>query len=895
MKQGIWKSDWFVGLLITLIFLVFMNSDFIQSIERDAYDFGVRSSSRIPSDKIAIIAIDDQSIANIGRWPWSRDIHAQMHELLAEAGAKAIGQTVLFTEPQLDPGLQFIRELKQTFEESSIASVAEQINELNLVIESSRKLVKNKRDANGRAAINKISEFLENSPLQSQVGDELAAYMEYIDSAETALDTDKILAESMLFANNVVLAMPFILGDPLGRPDEDLPDYVLANKLSENNIIDGPSTNPEGWYPLPMVDSLPPIPAIGENAASIGALVSVLDVDGGIRSEPLIIDYFNDYYPSVALILAAKSLNLGLDDIKVTMSSDVQLGRLKIKTDKESQMKTFFYNSDSYDGAFPTDSFFDVIQGKIPLSKYRDKIVLIGATAFGVGNTMVTPIDPAMSPVLTLAHSVSSILNEDFFIQPEWATYAELGALALIALYLMLLLPKLGAAVGFVITGLLLVAFFVTHYIMMTTQGTWIQLMTPSLLLAAGHILLTTKRFLLTERGKARLDIESAESNRMLGLSMQGQGQLDMAFEKFRKLPMDKSVLELMYNLALDYERKRQFNKAKSVYDMMADHDAKFRDIKTRANRATAMEETVILGGAGGSSPGGTLILDDGSIEKPMLGRYELERELGKGAMGSVYLGKDPKISRVVAIKTMALSQEFEDDELDEVKERFFREAETAGRLNHPNIVTIFDAGEEHDLAYIAMEYLKGADLAKFIKKDKLLPVTKVLQLIQQAADGLGYAHSFNIVHRDIKPANIMWDPETDVMKITDFGIARITDSSKTKTGMVLGTPSYMSPEQLAGKKVEGQSDLFSLGVMMFQMVTGQLPFTGDSMASLMFKIANEDHPDVNDLNPDLPRCVGVIINRALEKDTEKRYADGKKMAEDIGKCLKIMAAEGEA
>ena len=693
---------------------------------------------------------------------------------------------------------------------------------------------------------------------------------------------------------NVVLAMPFTLGEQIGRPDEELAEYVQRNKLPENNIIDLPSSNPDDWLPLTMIDALPPIPGIGENALNIGALVSVLDVDGGIRSEPLVIDYYEDFYPSFALMLAAKSLNLDVQDIKVTVSSNVQLGRLTIKTDEESLMKTFFYNGNGYDSAFPVDSFFDVIQGKVPASKYKDKIVLIGATAFGVGNTMVTPIDPAMSPVMTLAHSVSSILNEDFFIEPEWAGYAQLGALFLVAIYLMLLLPRIGAVASFVITIFLFAIFFITHYYLMTTQGMWVQLMSPCLLLVAGHILLTTKHFLLTERGKARLDIESAESNRMLGLSMQGQGQLDMAFEKFRKLPVDKSALELLYNLALDYERKRQFNKAKSVYDYISDHDADFRDIKTRSNRATAMDETVVLGG-GGSSPGGTLILDDSSIEKPMLGRYEIEKELGKGAMGAVYLGKDPKISRVVAIKTMALSQEFEDDELEEVKERFFREAETAGRLNHPNIVTIFDAGDEHDLAYIAMEYLKGSDLVKYIKKDKLLPVTKVLSLIQQAANGLDYAHSFNVVHRDIKPANLMWDPETDNLKITDFGIARITDSSKTKTGMVLGTPSYMSPEQLAGKKVSGQSDLFSLGVMLFQMVTGQLPFAGDSMAALMYKIANEPHPAPQSINPDLPRCIGIIINRALYKDIEKRYKTGKQMADDITKCLRIMAAEGKS
>jgi serine/threonine-protein kinase len=277
-----------------------------------------------------------------------------------------------------------------------------------------------------------------------------------------------------------------------------------------------------------------------------------------------------------------------------------------------------------------------------------------------------------------------------------------------------------------------------------------------------------------------------------------------------------------------------------------------------------------------------------------MLGRYEVERELGKGAMGAVYLGKDPKISRTVAIKTMALSQEFEDDELVEVKERFFREAETAGRLTHPNIVTIYDAGEEHDLAYIAMEFLKGSDLSQYIKADSLLPIKQVLSLIQRSAGGIDYAHQYNVVHRDIKPANIMWDPETDSLKITDFGIARITDSSKTKTGMVLGTPSYMSPEQLAGKKVTGQSDIFSLGVMLFQMVTGKLPFTGDSMATLMYKIANEKHPAPESINPKVPRCVTVIINRAMEKDVKKRYKRGKQMVDDINKCLKIMEAEGK-
>jgi serine/threonine protein kinase len=184
------------------------------------------------------------------------------------------------------------------------------------------------------------------------------------------------------------------------------------------------------------------------------------------------------------------------------------------------------------------------------------------------------------------------------------------------------------------------------------------------------------------------------------------------------------------------------------------------------------------------------MILEGGQVEKPMLGRYQVEKELGKGAMGVVYLGRDPKINRVVAIKTMALSQEFEEDELKDVKERFFREAETAGRLNHPNIVTIFDAGEEHDLAYIAMEFLKGKDLVPYTKPGNLMPLAKAMDVVARVADALAYAHQNSVVHRDIKPANIMYEPESDAVKVTDFGIARITDSSKTKTGMVLGTPS---------------------------------------------------------------------------------------------------------
>jgi serine/threonine-protein kinase len=551
-----------------------------------------------------------------------------------------------------------------------------------------------------------------------------------------------------------------------------------------------------------------------------------------------------------------------------------------VSADPTMQMFTYFYKDRDGRPAIQEDSFYDVASGKIPAEKYRDKIVLIGPTAAGVGSIFVTPVSPATSSVELLAHTVSSLLQGHFFVAPTWGWIVERVVFLLVAAYLIALLPRLSAGLGAGVTAGIVAALLVTHIVLMTGQGMWLQFMLPLVLLVVGHVLLVTKRFMVTERGKEVSDAQSAANARMLGLAFQGQGQLDMAFDYFRKVPLDDTVMDNLYNLALDFERKRQFNKAEAVFGYMAGHNPKFRDLEAKLSRAKQMSETVILGGAQ-THPGGTLALGGGT-EKPMLGRYQVEKELGKGAMGVVYQGKDPKISRVVAIKTMALSQEFEADELAEVKERFFREAETAGRLSHTNIVTIYDAGEEHDLCYIAMELLKGKDLVPFTKQGNLLPIDKVVSITARVADALGYAHKQNVVHRDVKPANIMYEPESDVVKVTDFGIARITDSSKTKTGMVLGTPSYMSPEQLQGKKIDGRSDLFSLAVSLYQLSCGKLPFEGDSMAQLMYKIANEDAPDILQYNPSLSPKFVAFLDKAMSKEADQRYQTGEEFAFEL-------------
>jgi serine/threonine-protein kinase len=823
-RSQFWRADWFVGaVLVVAVFLFWRATDLFESLERRFYDMASVQSTRQPSDRIAVIAIDDQSIANIGRWPWSREVHAELIDKLAAAKAKVIAYNVFFSEPQTDRGLVFIR---------------------------------------------KIKEALGAEPARNEALGKLMA------EAEASLDTDAKLAASMAKAGNVIIPSVFVLGEPQGKADKELPAAVAKNTIDD----------PTG-FAWPTLRGQFPIDPIANVATGIGHLNQTNDPDGAVRSDLLLVDYYGKAIPSMALMAAAKSLNLAPSDIRLQPGEGVAVGKLKVRTDDLGRMLPQFYRARDGRPAFAVDSFYDVLSGKIPATKYADKIVIIGPTAQGVGTTFPVPGYGGISPAEMMAHVTSNILGEHFIVEPPWSGIASFAAFLLIAAYIVAALPRLSAGLGAGATGGLLIVLLGAEYFLLSGSATWLRFVMPATLLVIGHLALTTKRFLVTEAGKLKSDEESAETNRMMGLALQGQGQLDMAFDRFRRVPMSDPLMDNLYNLALDFERKRQFNKAQAVYEHMAGYNRDYKDLQSKLNRAKNLSETVILGG-GGAHPGGTMLLDGGAVEKPMLGRYQVEKELGKGAMGVVYMGRDPKIGRVVAIKTMALSNEFEGEELNDARERFFREAETAGRLQHQNIVTIFDAGEEHDLAYIAMEFLKGRDLVDFCKDANLLPMPRVVSIVARVAEALAYAHRANVVHRDIKPANIMYEVESDTVKVTDFGIARITDSSKTKTGLVLGTPSFMSPEQIAGKKVDGRSDLYSLGVMLFQMLAGVLPFRGDSMAELMYKIANEEAPDIRVIRPDVSERLASIVAHALAKKPESRYQDGDRFAADLRSVL---------
>ncbi len=264
------------------------------------------------------------------------------------------------------------------------------------------------------------------------------------------------------------------------------------------------------------------------------------------------------------------------------------------------------------------------------------------------------------------------------------------------------------------------------------------------------------------------------------------------------------------------------------------------------------------------------------------LGRYEVGRAIGRGAMSSVLLGRDSASGRAVALKTLALGDEFDGEALAEARRRFLREAGTAARLRHEGIAQVFEAGEDQGLAYIAMEHVHGHDLRRCTQPPGLLPPALVLRIGAQVAEALAHAHRQGVVHRDIKPANVMFDPTTGTAKVTDFGIARATDVGRTRTGLLLGTPAYMAPEQLTGQPADARSDLYSLGVVLFQLLCGRLPHEAESMAALLGQIAHQRAPDIRSVCPQLPEELALCVAAMLSKRPDARPADGRQLAHEL-------------
>ena len=480
-----------------------------------------------------------------------------------------------------------------------------------------------------------------------------------------------------------------------------------------------------------------------------------------------------------------------------------------------------------------------------------------------------------------IAGGTSQVDPAQYLQQPHWFSWASKVVWCLIVCLVLWILPWPNTSVALLITLIAVGALTVIQLGAQFRHALWLPLgLTIQFLLISSPIILWWSR-----RRRAWGNIIDQRDSALLELSAYKikQGQLEQAIKHLHHCLPSPQVAEQAYDIALQQEQRRDHKGATITYQWLASFAPKYKDVteKARGKQVPANSQDATAFAATQS-----IALSSEQQRQPVLGRYRIEQELGRGAMGTVYLGVDPKISRHVAIKTLSYPM-FKASELEEVKQRFFREAEAAGRLTHPNIVTVYDVGEEVDLSFIAMDFIDGPSLREYIDSDQLLDISTAYQLISQVADALDYAHQQNIVHRDIKPGNLLYDQKHQQVKVADFGIARIVDNSTTKTGDILGSPIYMSPEQLKGHKVSGSSDIYSLGVTFYQLLTGATPYSGDSIANLAYNIIHKKFKSPKSIRPELPSSAARIINKAMAKDPDKRFENALAMSQAIKKSLR--------
>jgi tRNA A-37 threonylcarbamoyl transferase component Bud32/CHASE2 domain-containing sensor protein len=493
----------------------------------------------------------------------------------------------------------------------------------------------------------------------------------------------------------------------------------------------------------------------------------------------------------------------------------------------------------------------DLISGRV------DPGILIGATVF-VDSSPALVAAEALLPsgqFVTISEITASLLAEveqdRTIIAPAWVSAMEWLAPVLLAIVAVLFMPDRSRKDIAVLTCVAIVMVLLLETLLLYILHVRMDLGRPATIFLGVSLL---SLWLVGDEKKDLINTFKKATDFLAA------GRLEPAFAEFRRCNPSETVATNMYKLSLAFEQQAKPERAEAVLEWMK---------RTQGTPESVTQKQQVSG------------------IPQRLGRYVIEKCIGRGAMGAVYLAKDPRINRPVALKVIPIEKEFEDEELKEARLRFYREAESAGRLAHPNIITVFDAGEDQRLAYIAMEYVPGIPLKQFTDPKRLLAPKRALELCASTADALDYAHNQGVIHRDIKPANLMYNPKEGSLKITDFGVARMTDNNSTRTGIVLGTPMYMSPEQLGAEDLHGHSDLFSLGVTLYELLAGEVPFQATNIAVLMTKITTEDAAPISQRRVGIAPSVDAVLAKAMAKRPQDRFSCGAEMAIALRNCAR--------
>jgi serine/threonine-protein kinase len=815
-------SSYILCLLVAVFAVILYLNDFgpVAGLERNLNDLLLRfTATSDVRPNVALVTIDGKAQTALGKWPWNRDKLADLLAAVATGEPAAIAVDI------------------------ELPDEAEQ-------------------DSAGYTNI-------------------LADQLSWIDKAVLSYDiapatfrSNKTSNPKYLFTNSM----------------------VVSNKLGE--MGDGSCINSRKVF----------LPAEKLMAAQshLGFTYDAPDNDHVLRRQPMFMNYEGYYYPSLTLRTAAVYLGVSTDQIKIVEGREIQLdGKRTIPTNSNGQYFVKFAKSQP----FQNWSAADVLTKGFDLTRLKGKAVIISADDPSANETFATPVGKAVPSAIVKATVLENIINQNMLVPPQGTSLALLIIMFLLGGTAALLLPLMAPTYRILLILGGLVVLMNVNYLLLSQFNTlpntiYIGLELFLLMIAAPFLdseLLTgvapasAKSHRSGARGKAHVretdhptDGHQPAVREIRSRSTDPENQATAALDQG---DASSGRIRTTAHDSFDHQTisgEIELNAGESTSGTPQDGIFAGAD-SSRNQRAVQVAEPPAFDSGNATDSGGFQHPPEiepsrstvGATDLKNLGRYQIIGTLGKGAMGTVYKGIDPAINRPVALKTIRLDFVNDPAELAELKERLYREAQAAGKLSHPNIVTIYDVGSEASLQYIAMEYLEGQTLEELIKKKTKFNYKIIAQMIIQICNALTYAHDRGIVHRDIKPANIMVLKDYSV-KVMDFGIARIDSNSMTKTGIAMGTPNYISPEQLRGLSTDRRADLFSLGVVVYELLLGRRPFRGENITSLIYAIMNMEPEKPSTANQHIPMLFDHVVSRALKKDPNERYQKATEIVADL-------------